>query len=458
MGGSAVQTTTGATTGATFVTNFAVILGTATKANDSVLVEIDGFYLNPYYANNIAYTINSTISSTANTVQLAMDTLASKVAYTSGTTFTGSVYGLTPLTANNGTELATTAFVNNKANSGVTFTHSITGNAGTVTKGFYNDSSFYLGTTSISVNRSSGAQTLNGINIDGSASSATTAGNISNAGTVAMESGSNEPAGLTLRSIYNQTGYPTTYGNAISLGGTGGGQLLVGWSGSTGAHADNYIRSRRDTGGTWSGWAKILTDQNIGSVTAPSATSAAYAGYLSNSYAYTNGTDGWFRSKGNAGWYNADYAGGIYMTDPTWVRTYNGTSFYCDGASGIAAKYDITAYYSDERLKDKKGNITGALDAVSKLNGFRYTNNKLANEFGYTADNVQIGLSAQEVEAVFPEIVTLAPFDMKTEDGQIVSQSGENYKTLNYAKLVPVLVEAIKELKAEIEELKGQIK
>ena len=37
----------------------------------------------------------------------------------------------------------------------------------------------------------------------------------------------------------------------------------------------------------------------------------------------------WFRSKGNTGWYSQDYAGGIHMTDTTWIRTYNGKSFYC---------------------------------------------------------------------------------------------------------------------------------
>ena len=66
---------------------------------------------------------------------------------------------------------------------------------------------------------------------------------------------------MTLRSVYNN-GYPTQYGNVITLGGAGGGELLVGWSGITGAHADNYIRSRRDTGNTWSAWARLITDVN----------------------------------------------------------------------------------------------------------------------------------------------------------------------------------------------------
>ncbi len=105
-----------------------------------------------------------------------------------------------------------------------------------------------------------------GINISGNAATANTAPQIYNLGNVTAESnGSAEPASaLTLRSVYTN-GYPTSYGNALTLGGAGGGELLIGWSGTTGAHADNYVRSRRDTGNTWSAWAKLITDVNYNS-------------------------------------------------------------------------------------------------------------------------------------------------------------------------------------------------
>ena len=62
---------------------------------------------------------------------------------------------------------------------------------------------------------------------------------------------------------------------------------------------------------------------------------------------------------------------------------------------------------------------------------------------------------AQEIEAVLPQIVVPAPFDIaKAEDGSEYSSSGENYKTVQYDKLVPLLIEAIKELSAQVEELK----
>ena len=129
---------------------------------------------------------------------------------------------------------------------------------------------------------------------------------------------------------------------------------------------------------------------------------------------------------------------------------WNGSGWAGYFVGPIASTGNITAYYSDERLKTKISNIPNSLDKIQKLNGFYYTNNDLAKTFGYTNDKIQIGVSAQEVKRVFPEIVSLAPFDSRSG----VSESGEDYLTVDYTKLVPVLIEAIKELKAEIEELK----
>jgi hypothetical protein len=134
-----------------------------------------------------------------------------------------------------------------------------------------------------------------------------------------------------------------------------------------------------------------------------------------------------------------------------------GVGTAASGTSGeIRATNNVTAYYSDARLKDFKGKIGGALDKVSQLNGYYYTENVKAEEFGYNNKAMQVGVSAQEVQAVLPEIVTAAPFDIvKDEDGNEISKSGENYMTVRYERLVPLLIEAIKELKAEVEALKA---
>jgi hypothetical protein len=70
---------------------------------------------------------------------------------------------------------------------------------------------------------------------------------------------------------------------------------------------------------------------------------------------------------------------------------------------------------------------------------------------------VHVGVSAQSVEAVFPEVVRHAPFDIKVEDGKEVSESGEWYKTVQYDKLVPLLIEAIKEQQSTIDQLRADM-
>jgi hypothetical protein len=112
------------------------------------------------------------------------------------------------------------------------------------------------------------------------------------------------------------------------------------------------------------------------------------------------------------------------------------------GTGAIYATGNITAYYSDERLKVRKGNIDNALSKVQALNGFYYEANELAQSLGYKAIP-EVGVSAQEVQAVLPEIVVPAPIDDK-------------YLTVRYEKLVPLLIEAIKELKAEVDALKNR--
>ena len=118
----------------------------------------------------------------------------------------------------------------------------------------------------------------------------------------------------------------------------------------------------------------------------------------------------------------------------------------------------IRSYYSDDRLKTFTSNITGALNIIDSLKGFHYVPNDMALKLGFLYDN-EIGLSAQDVKKVVPEIVKIAPFDsMKDiESGNIVSKSGEEYLTICYERLGAVFVEAIKELRKENKELKAEV-
>ena len=167
-------------------------------------------------------------------------------------------------------------------------------------------------------------------------------------------------------------------------------------------------------------------------------------------------TSNWFRSTGASGWYSQSYGGGIYMEDSYTVKVYGSKMFQVNNE--IRATGDVKAFYSDERLKTRVGEIESPLDKVLSLTGFYYKENESAKAFGYNSDKTLVGLSAQEVQKVLPEVVDLAPFDTTQDDnGKDVSKSGEDYLTVNYGKLVPLLVEAIKEQQKQIDELKGKL-
>ncbi len=106
-------------------------------------------------------------------------------------------------------------------------------------------------------------------------------------------------------------------------------------------------------------------------------------------------------------------------------------------ATTITATGNITAYYSDDRLKTRLGRIENALAKVLTLDGFYYEANALAQSLGYKAVR-EVGLSAQQVNRVLPEVVAPAPVDPQ-------------YMTLHYERIIALLVEAMKELNAKID-------
>lgn len=115
----------------------------------------------------------------------------------------------------------------------------------------------------------------------------------------------------------------------------------------------------------------------------------------------------------------------------------------------IVATGEITAYFSDERLKTNVTPITNAVNLVMSMNGIYYNPNQLAAELvGENTLSHKVGLLAQEVERVLPQVIRHAPFDIG-DDG--TSRSGEFYKTLHYERLVPLLVEAVKEQQRMLE-------
>lgn len=155
-------------------------------------------------------------------------------------------------------------------------------------------------------------------------------------------------------------------------------------------------------------------------------------------------------------------SGGITLSGPQDLASSSnvqhgslGIGVAATGTSGtIIATNSITSYYSDERLKENIEIIPNALDKVLSLRGVTYQPNSIAESFGYKKDN-QVGVIAQDVKKVLPEAVKPAPFDLIIFEDVEMSRSGENYMTVQYEKLVPLLIEAIKELNNEVQKLKG---
>ena len=113
------------------------------------------------------------------------------------------------------------------------------------------------------------------------------------------------------------------------------------------------------------------------------------------------------------------------------------TALTLDMSAAGAATFnnDVTAF-SDKRLKKDIKPITNALTKVMPMQGVYYKRNDVEDA------REQIGVLAQDMEAILPEVVLTADDEMQT-------------KSVDYGKITSVLIEAIKELKKEINELKG---
>jgi len=207
---------------------------------------------------------------------------------------------------------------------------------------------------------------------------------------------------------------------------------------------------------------KTLTTPNIGAATGTSLTLTG-GGALARAASTQDGIEIRGRAGGTGNWEVIltpatlsadrtftfpDHTGTILSSGSTATSVQFGSFGVGTAASGtsgeIRATNAITSYYSDDRLKTKTGNIQNALEKVLSLDGFHYHANETAVALGYDASKEEVGLSAQQVQSVLPEVIAPAPIDPQ-------------YMTLHYERLVPLLVEAIKEQQKQIEELKAKL-
>lgn len=267
--------------------------------------------------------------------------------------------------------------------------------------------------------------------------------------------------------FFTATGAPLVGGKLYTYA-AGTTTPLATYTDSTGATANTnpIILDARGECSLWCGAAQykfvlrdsldtlIWTADNINS--AISATNITYSGVLTGGsasftdLAYSGTFTGAGAISGGAGTFTSLVISGNGRINSLGVGT------TASGTTGeIRATNNITAYYSDERLKTEVQPIPGALARVLMLRGVTYRANDLAKSYGFSDERRQVGVLAQDVEKWLEEAVFPAPFDIgQREDGSEYSKSGENYKTIQYEKLVPLLIEAVKDLHTMIEALK----
>ncbi len=231
--------------------------------------------------------------------------------------------------------------------------------------------------------------------------------------------GNNEGAGYGVAGQIpsTATGSAGVYGSNLRVGG-GTGVVGIGFNGLVG------------TGQGSLGYGVYGVNNNPGNASVPSI--GTYGLGFNGVYGQTTNTvQGW------AGYFTADLGvEGAGFSTGGWVTV------------------------SDRRLKHQVEPISDALNRLLQLNGYRYRlqvpKSGTRHEDGTvdapsTHAETQYGVVAQEVEQVFPEMVSAK---------QVFLNQGDDseYKTVNYDELIPVLIEAIRELNAKVEALERELK
>jgi hypothetical protein len=235
------------------------------------------------------------------------------------------------------------------------------------------------------------------------------------------------------------------YANQITSATPGGSNTHIQYnlSGAFGASAGLTFNFNSNT-------MSVSNSINIGGATINSTSYSGAAASATNSTNLNGQAASYYLALGN---HTGTLPSSGLSSGTNYVVNIVTASTYLYSSGNVFAVGDVYASYSDKRLKFDLIPIRSALDIVDEMTGYTYWQNELGDEVtGYRRKGRQVGLIAQDVERVLPEAVSIAPFD---RDPNGFSISGEDYLTISYEKLVPVLVEAIKELRREIKELKG---
>lgn len=220
------------------------------------------------------------------------------------------------------------------------------------------------------------------------------------------------PAAVTFNSTATM---PKMYVNRQSIAASG-----ISWYSSSYTAWTDYM-SQAGTGGCGPS----------GNITAPSGTFVTT--WARRSFVENNSTYGWTWESGTSS-----------QTTPTVVAELRASDGTFKNSGNIYSSGDIYSSYSDMRLKEVVGKIENPISVVRSIETFYYKPNALAKELGVTDSNVKVGVSAQSVAEVAPEVT--APSALNGE-----------FLTVQYERLVPYLIESVKAQQEEIDQLKSLV-
>ena len=280
----------------------------------------------------------------------------------------------------------------------------------------------------------SGTGTVSGLTLTGTVNTASPSGNLTLGGTLSLTSGNiTSGLGFTPYNATNPAGYTTNTGTTTASNS----QTFTNKSGniSQWTNDSGYITSYTETD-----TLATVTGRGATTATACSFTNTTYllvgGSGTGSIYIGNNATSNYARFHTN----NVDTYFDMNCGDVLW-RQASGTRFEHDMTLGtFTASGDIIAYGtpSDKRLKENIKPIESALDKVCKLQGVTFDWKKSDSILDIKQD---IGFIAQDVQKVLPELVR------ENDNGML---------SMRHQGIAPILLEAIKELKAEIEELKSK--
>ncbi|MDW3209909.1 MAG: tail fiber domain-containing protein [Reichenbachiella sp.] len=200
------------------------------------------------------------------------------------------------------------------------------------------------------------------------------------------------------------------------------------------ANDNDQIRATVDDDGSGNYWGNLELTTNQGN---DSRMTISSGGINMGNNAYDNGIVMNYDNSG--GGVFEMYAG---STLQAFINGSNGDASFQGNVYANSLENSSGTVTSDARFKKNVKSIDNALAKTQQLNGYTYNWNKLAEkQKGIKNKEEQVGVLAQELEAVFPQLV-------KTDD--------EGYKSVNYAALTAVLIEAVKELSEQVSTLQGE--